>query len=112
LAVDANQLRLDMRDIPEPAFAKLTDRATLQEMIPDLKQYGDQLQTRTTLQVIRPMEAEAVSQPGVEKDAQPWLEFQLNGNRATLEIKTDPGQSAWQPCAIFELNVADQVRSA
>lgn len=106
LAVEADQLKLDLLDIPDPMFAKLADRATLQEIIPDLKQYGDSLQVRSALRVIQPMEAgDPIKTAGPDKAP---FEFRVNGIEITVSIKTD-SQSPWKPCAVFVLNVAEQV---
>ncbi len=109
MAVEANQLKLDLLDIPEPLFAKMADRATLQELIPDLKQYGDDLQVRASLRVTRPLEAGDSAQTVGDTAKKPF-EFRANGIQITISIKTD-AQSPWKPCAVFELNVAEQVRA-
>ena len=110
MAVEAGQLKLDLLDIPEPQFAKLADRVTLQELIPDLKRYGDHLQVRSTLCVTRPMEAGNSSQAAAEGE-KPRFEFRMNGLQITVEIKTDQSQQQWQPGAVFEINIADQIRA-
>jgi predicted esterase len=109
MAVDADQLKLDLLDIPDPMFAKLADRATLQELIPDLKQYGDDLQVRSALRVVRPLEAGDPMQTADSGDKQPF-EFRVNGLQITISIKT-PSDPTWKPCAVFELNIAEQVRA-
>ena len=109
MAVEADQLRLDLLDIPEPLFAKMTDRATLQELIPDLKQYGDTLQVRASLHVTRPLEAGDSAQSTGDTAKKPF-EFRAHGIQIAVSIKTD-AQSPWKPCAVFELNVAEQVRA-
>lgn len=109
MAVDADQLKLDLLDIPDPLFAKLADRATLQELIPDLKQYGDDLQVRSALRVIRPLEA-GDPMPTAGNNDNPPFEFRVNGMQITVSIKT-PSEPIWKPCAVFELNVAEQVRA-
>ena len=110
MAVDADQLKLDLLDIPEPMFARLAAPATLQDLIPDLKQYGDRLQVRSSLRVIHALEAGDATLPSTEKDNRPF-EFRVKGVQITVSIKTDPSQTDWKPCAVFELNVAEQVKA-
>jgi predicted esterase len=109
MAVEADQLKLDLLDIPEPLFTKMADRATLQEIIPDLKQYGDALQVRASLRVTRPLEAGDAAK-GPADNGNRRFEFRANGIQISISIKTD-AQSPWKPCAVFELNVAEQVRA-
>lgn len=109
MAVEAEQLKLDLLDIPDPLFAKMADRATLQGLIPDLKQYGEDLQVRSSLNVIHPLEAGDPAKPGGDPENKPF-EFRVNGIQITISIKTN-ADSAWKPCAVFELNVAEQVRA-
>ena len=98
-------------DIPEPLFAKLADRATLQELIPDLKQYGDALQVRSTLRVTSPLTVGEPSEPAVTDGPQPF-EFKISGLRIDVLIKTDPAQTKWQPCVAFDLKVSEQVQAS
>ena len=110
MSVEADQLKLDLRDIPDPAFAKMADRATLQEIIPDLKQYGDNLQVRSSLRIVRPLEAGDPAQPSTDAEGRPF-EFRLSGVQILVAIKTDPAQTEWKPCTVFDLNIAEQVRA-
>lgn len=109
MAVDADQLKLDLMDVPEPMFAKLTDRATLQELIPDLKQYGDSLKVRSALKVISPLEAGDSPKAAGDSNNRPF-EFRVNGIQITISIKTDD-QADWKPCAVFVLDVVEQVKT-
>lgn len=109
MAVEADMLKLDLRDIPDQKFAVLTDRATLQEIIPDLKRYGDKLQVRSSLRIAKPMEAGDATKPA-EGDHPPF-EFRVPGVQISIAIKTDPDQKEWQPCAVFDMDVSEQVSS-
>src|SRR5690606_1754213 len=71
LAIEADLLKLDLRDIPDQKFATLTDPKTLQEIIPDLKRYGDNLQVRSSLRIAEPLEAGDAANPG-EGDHPPF----------------------------------------
>lgn len=109
MAIDADQLKLDLLDIPEPLFAKMADRATLQEIIPDLKQYGENLQVQSSLRVIKALRAGDPETPTA--DSSKPFNFQLSGVQISVAIKTDPAQKEWKPCAVFELNVTEQVKA-
>jgi predicted esterase len=109
MAVEADQLKLDLLDIPDPLFTRMADRATLQEIIPDLKQYGDDLKVRSSLRIIRPLEAGDPSKPVADSDNKPF-EFRVHGIQIAISIKTD-AKPMWQPCAVFELDVTEQVKA-
>lgn len=109
MLVDSNQAQLDLLDIPEPLFGQLADRKTLQEVIPDLAQYGDALQVRSSLRVLRPISLGEASNPVTTESPKP-LEFQLPGVQVTVSIKTGADQPKWQPCAVFDLNLSEQMR--
>lgn len=109
MAVEADQLKLDLRDIPNPMFATLADRATLQQYIPDLKQYGDSLQVRSSLKVLQPLQAGNPAEATPDEANKPF-EFRLNGVEITVGIKTD-AKSDWKPCAVFVLNISEQVKA-
>jgi predicted esterase len=108
--VEGDQTRLDLLDIPEPLFGKLADRETLKEIIPDLTQYGDALQVRSTLQVKRPLSVGEAKSPATTDGPTP-LEFKLSGVQVLISIKTEAGQATWKPCATFDLNLTEQVRA-
>ena len=108
--LDGDRTRLDLLDIPEPLFGILADRATLQEIIPDLKQYGEALQVRSTLRVLRPLAIGDPQQPATTEGQKP-LEFQLSGVQVAVSIKLNAEQTQWQPCATFDLNVSEQLRA-
>ena len=111
LAVDANQLKLDLLDIPRPLFAKLADRSTLQEVIPDLKRHGEGLQVRTSMRVIQPLSIGEASQPQAADQIKP-LEFRVNGLLMSVQIKQDGTESQWTTCATFVINVTEQVQAS
>ncbi|MBC8117168.1 MAG: prolyl oligopeptidase family serine peptidase, partial [Candidatus Saccharimonas sp.] len=111
MVIDADQAKLDLLDIPEPLFAKLAERATLQELIPDLKQYGEALQVRSTLRVTSPLTVGEPSEPAVSDGPKPF-EFNVSGLQIDVQIKTDPAQTKWQPCATFDLKISEQVQAS
>lgn len=108
LLVDSNQVKLDLLDIPEPAFAKLAGRDTLLDIIPDLKQYGDALQVRSTMRFLKPISITNPKQAAATDGSKP-VEFQMPEVQVTVSIKTSSDQTKWQPCAVFNLNLSEQV---
>jgi predicted esterase len=110
LYVDADQARLDLLDIPEPLFGELAQRSTLQEIIPDLKKYGENLQVRSTLRVVKPLEVGLPEMKTADAGLKPF-EFKLSAVKVDVSIKSEPNQAQWQPCAVFDLSVSEQVRA-
>ncbi|MEI8017053.1 MAG: hypothetical protein WCH39_02585 [Schlesneria sp.] len=109
LYTNSAQTQLDLQDLPEPLFSQLAERATLQEIIPDLKQYGESLQVRSTLRFLRPLDVKDADN-AVTKGAKSF-EFQLPDAQVTVSIKTGHDQKQWQPCATFDLKVSEQVKA-
>lgn len=110
MIVDGKMATLDLLDIPEAQFKTLADKNTLREIIPDLIQYGDALQVRSTLRVLRPLKVSDPKQPDAKKD-QPTLEFELPQVQIAVSIKKDDEQTQWQPCAVFDLTLSEQIRA-
>lgn len=108
--VENKLARLDLHDIPEPLFAKLAERAALQEIIPDLAQYDDSLQVRSTLTVLRPLTVSDPKTPAATEGSKP-IEFELPSVQVVVSIKKNAEQSDWQPCATFDLNLSEQMRA-
>ncbi|MCH8829610.1 MAG: dienelactone hydrolase family protein [Planctomycetes bacterium] len=55
LAIDAGVARIDVRDFPEPIFAKFADLKTMTGIIPDLKRLGPDVKLRTELVLREPI---------------------------------------------------------
>ena len=109
LYANSDLTKLDLQDIPEPLFSRLADRATLQEIIPDLKQYGKSLQVRSTLRILRPLDVKDADKAVANRDKS--FEFQLPDTQVTVSIKSGPDQTQWQPCVTFDLKVSEQVKA-
>ena len=109
LYANSDLTKLDLQDIPEPLFSRLADRATLQEIIPDLKQYGESLQVRSTLRILRPLDVKGAGKALAKGEKS--FEFQLPDAQVTVSIKSGPDQKQWQPCATFDLKVSEQVKA-
>ena len=110
MLVDGHLTSLDLLDIPEPQYKALADKSSLREIIPDLSQYGDSLRVRSTLRVLRPLDVSDPKQPDAKAD-QPTLEFQLPSVQVVVSIKKDNEQTQWQPCAVFDLALSEQIRT-
>lgn len=108
--VDNKMTNLDMRDIPEPLFGKLAERDSLKQIIPDLAQYGDALQTRSLVRVVQPISAGAPDRPATSDGPKP-IEFKLPAVQVVVSIKKDAEQVDWQPCAEFQLNLSEQLQT-
>ena len=108
LYANSGLTQLDLQDIPEPLFSRLADRATLQEIIPDLKQFGEALQVRSTLRILRPLDVKDAG--NAESKKTNTLEFQLPDAQVTVSFKSTLDQP-WQPCATFDLKVSEQVKA-
>ncbi len=109
LYANSDLTKLDLQDIPEPLFSRLADRATLQEIIPDLKQFGESLLVRSTLRILRPLDVKGADNTGTTGAKS--FEFQLPVAQVTVSIKSGPDQEQWQPCATFDLKVSEQVKA-
>jgi len=107
LAVEADTLKLDLRDVPGNKFAALMDPVTLREIIPDLQRYGEHLQIRSSLRISQPMEAGDAAMATADGDRP--FEFRVKGVQIAVAIKTEAEQKEWQPCAVFDLDVSEQV---
>lgn len=107
--VQGDKTRLDLHDIPEPSFGKLAERASMQQVIPDLAQYGDALRLRSTLRVARSLSVVDPRESGRSDNPKP-VEFQLPSVQVVVSIKQNADESSWQPCAIFDLSLSQQLR--
>lgn len=109
--VESQQARLDLMDIPEPLFTKLADRATLQELIPDLAQYGEGLRVRSTVNVLKPLTVRNAS-TDASSDGSKALELELPKVQVVISVKSTPEQTEWQPCAVFDLDLSQQLKAS
>ncbi len=108
--VESDQARLDVSDIPEPLFRKLAERDALQEIIPDLAQYSDALQIRSTLSVVLPLAIVAPEHDVTSEGSKP-VEFHLPDVRVVISIKKDADQINWLPCAIFDMDLSERLEA-
>ncbi|MBL8850796.1 MAG: hypothetical protein JNG89_14035 [Planctomycetaceae bacterium] len=55
MIVDSHAAHIDVRDMPEPEFALLADRAELVRILPELARLGDDIEVRTELDLAAPL---------------------------------------------------------
>ena len=101
LVVDRDLAQLDLLDVPNQAFAPLTERPLLEEIIPALKQVPETSQVRVEFALREAMQATEDKESGA---------FQLRLPKAELLVSTQAeGSQKWEPFARFDLTVAQTV---
>lgn len=100
LLIDENLASINLLDIPEKSFARLSDPAELKALIPDLARHGDNLQTRSVLKLAAPFETNSASET---------LEFRLPKVLVTVSINTNSDSPDWQSAVEFELEMRQSV---
>lgn len=106
LLIDADMARVHLVDLPEPGFHRLGDRAVLEEILPDMKRFGEKLNIRSELVFAAPLQ---VQPDGTEsKDSVP---LKLALPKAVIEISVQPEGTGtpWQPYANFPLDIQEQM---
>lgn len=97
LMVEADVARIHVADTPSKAMAQLADATLMSEAIPDLKQYGDQLQVWTELALTGPISV--IDQTG----GRPALD--ASQVKLVVSIKSGPAEVAFRPCVEFVVKV-------
>lgn len=109
LLIDAGVARINVLDIPEPSFARLSDRAVVTEFLPDLERFSPETEVRTELVLTRPI----VIEPGESSNASEVpLAFRLPGVTIAVSIREPGDQTRWQPYARFRVQLENQVSAA
>jgi poly(3-hydroxybutyrate) depolymerase len=113
LLIQADVARIHVLDIPEKTFGLFADRAVLSEAIPDLKNYGDEVEIWSELVLAAPLRvlSEDLKEPRTDSDST-VLTFEVPKAIISLAIKTDPESSAWTPYAEFEFQVSQNVTAS
>jgi hypothetical protein len=109
LLIQSDLAHINLLDVPEPEFAKLADRAVLNEIIPDLQRFDPATEIRTELVLTRPVGVQ--SGESTEASIVP-LTFQLPGVTLAVSIREPGAESRWQPYVQFPLEVRDTVSAA
>ena len=97
-------------DFSLASFRKLADRQFLQEAIPDLKRYGDELETKTDMVVAEPVQLRAAQAPvkltsESKVAAENCFSVLLPQLRLAISIRR-PGETKWTPCVDFNLRIS------
>lgn len=98
MMVDANVARIHVLDIPDATFAKFIDRATMREIFPELKRYGDELLIWSELSLVQPISVKDGSKPNEMAFAVPEM-------RISVQIKPNKEAAKWQPFAEIPIKV-------
>jgi len=105
MLIDADLARIDVLDIPERSFARLADRAVMEQVLPDLKRFDDTLQIRSEIVLTQPLavqraETVASSSPSRSQEGNGSILAEANGD-PTSSIPSPPlageGQSKTVP---------------
>jgi len=111
LLIDSDMASIDVLDIPEKSFGRLSDRRLLEDVLPDLKHFDDTLQIRSELVLAEPLRvqrAERVASSNGDGESAVPLEFDLPGVRVDVAVRVE-GQPKWQPYARFNLHIEERV---
>lgn len=117
LLVDADVARIHVLDIPEKKFAALADPKVLAEAIPDLKQFGEDVEVWSELVMTESLTVEAVKHNSAKESGsaggdaaaskQPLL-FRVPEMVISLAVKPKSGSSKWTPYAEFRFEMSQQ----
>jgi hypothetical protein len=112
----ANANGADLLDLNPVGLAGFKDPKRMARLIPELSRFGDRLQVRTLVRLVEPITMTGGEDVGAspEKQLQSRLsktfEFDLPKIRLSIEIKTEPGQATWRPCAQIDLSLKQQLK--
>lgn len=99
--------RIPVLDIPGHSFDPLADAKTLQQVFPDLKQYGDDLKIWSELVLTKPIQIEDAGKPK-KADSNP-LRFVVPQAAISIAIKKTAADKNWTPYAEYSLSVNQDV---
>lgn len=108
MLIERDLARIDLLDVPEKSFHRLSDRQVLEEILPDLKRFDPQSLVRTELVLAAPLKVTTGTTAASGSDPSVPLELQLPQVRVEVSLQA-PGQRTWQPYAQFELQVKESV---
>lgn len=107
MLVEADVARIPVLDIPGHSFDPLADPKTLQEVFPDLKQYGDDLKIWSELVLTRPIQVEdAVNTKKADDDQ---FRFVVPQAAISIAIKKSATDKKWIPYAEYSLALSQDV---
>jgi len=107
MLVAADVARIPVQDVPGHSFATLADPKTLQQIFPDLKQYGNDVQIWSELVLTKPIQVEDAGKSktgGVNQ-----FKFVVPQAAISMAIKKSAADKVWIPYAEFSLSVSQDV---
>ncbi|QDT40677.1 Alpha/beta hydrolase family protein [Gimesia alba] len=107
MLVEADVARIPVQDVPGHSFAPLADSKTLQQVFPDLKQYGDDVKIWSELVLTKPIQVEDASQP--KKTNGDLFRFEVPQAAISMAIKKSAANKDWIPYAEYSLSVSQDV---
>lgn len=93
--------RIHVQDTPTKTLPRFVDRAAMEELFPDLKRYGPELDIQTEMVIADAIEAEADKETG-------GLVFNLSKIQLQSRIRPDRA-SEWRDFAVFDIGIRQQV---
>ena len=101
--------RFNASDFTSSQFQRLSNREFIQQVIPDLKRYGEQLECNVEFLLIEPIQlanAPQSTQPSPEDKPQPPNGFVLSLPNLRTSISTrQPGEKHWTPRVEVDLKI-------
>ena len=107
MLVEADVARIPVQDVPGHSFATLADPKTLQQVFPDLKQYGDGVKIWSELVLTKPIQVEDAGKPK-KTDRNPFR-FVVPQAAISMAIKKSASDKDWIPYAEYSLSVSQDV---
>ncbi|MGQ0633727.1 MAG: alpha/beta hydrolase-fold protein [Planctomycetaceae bacterium] len=123
LLIESDVARVHVADTPSEAMARLAEPDVISDVIPDLKRYGDRLQTYAELVLAGPIHvvenggdpvtagatgvvarpASAGRAASAPQTRSRQLALEAPQVKIVVSIKTEPGAARWKPCAEFDV---------
>jgi len=107
MLVAADVARIPVQDVPGHSFALLADPKTLQQVFPDLKQYGNDVKIWSELILTKPIQVEDTGKSKTAGGNQ--FKFVVPQAAISMAIKNSADEKAWVPYAEFSLSVSQKV---
>jgi predicted esterase len=101
LMIVSDVSRIHVQDTPTKTLPLFADRASMEEMFPDLKRYGPELEIQTEMVIADAIEAQADKENG-------GLVFNLSKIQLQSRIRPDRA-SEWRNFAVFDIAIRQQV---
>lgn len=133
MVVDARAAHIDVRDMPEPEFRQLADRAELTRILPELAALDERIEVRTDLNLTAPLvveradvvkavqftsavdtrsdskDAQAAELPGKTEPEPLAARFEIPELQVSVMTRDPAASSRWQEFAMFNVQLAHQV---